>query len=84
MKFWNVYDNILDPSLMQPHIILEKQLKKVNRLVTFKYTMTDKDFEKIQLAKETQPSAEDPLPKLYKSKLPISSAKNTSQPFAKN
>lgn len=40
--------------------------------------MTDKDFEKIQLAKETQPSAEDPLPKLYKSKLPISSAKNTS------
>jgi hypothetical protein len=41
----------------------------------FKYNMNDNDFERVQLKKETQPSAEDPLSKLYKSKLPISSAK---------
>jgi hypothetical protein len=37
--------------------------------------MNDNDFERVQLKKETQPSAKCPLSKLYKSKLPISSAK---------
>ena len=41
----------------------------------FKYDMNDKDFERIVLVNQHQIKSGESLPKKYKSKIPISSAK---------